>query len=409
MSEKEILVARSGYLDWLFRWKDKRMIKVVSGVRRSGKSTLFTLFRTWLLSHGTSEDQIIAVNFEDLSFEHLCDYKELYAYISAHLVSGKMNYIFLDEIQHVHDFEKAVDSLYIKENCDVYITGSNAWFMSGELATLLTGRYIELKMQPLSFTEFCSGLPEPMNSSSIEERFDYYTENGGFPYTLQLAGRSREIGEYLNGVYSSILLKDIVGRLKVSDVDTLERIIRFLIHNTGSQTSPANIANTLTSSGNKVDQKTVSKYLRGLCDSLLFYEVPRCNIKGKQFLTTQNKYYPVDTGLRRLLIKTTERDAGHLLENIVFLELMRRSDKVYTGQIDSQEIDFITECGSNTAYYQVALTTLDEETLSRELAPLQKVHDSYPKYLLTLDTVFRTADYSGIKKLNVIDWLTGKD
>jgi len=281
--------------------------------------------------------------------------------------------------------------------------------MSGELATLLTGRYIELKMQPLSFTEFCSGLPEQMNSSSIKERFDYYMENGGFPYTLQLAGRSREIGEYLNGVYSSILLKDIVGRLKVSDVDTLERIIRFLIHNTGSQTSPANIANTLTSSGNKVDQKTVSKYLRGLCDSLLFYEVPRCNIKGKQFLTTQNKYYPVDTGLRRLLIKTTERDAGHLLENIVFLELMRRSDKVYTGQIDSQEIDFITECGSNTAYYQVALTTLDEETLSRELAPLQKVHDSYPKYLLTLDTVFRTADYSGIKKLNVIDWLTGKE
>lgn len=406
MSEKETLVERNGYLAWLIRWKDRRMIKVVSGVRRSGKSTLFTLFRSWLLSHGTAENQIITVNFEDIAFEPLCNYKELYTWISARLVSGKMNYIFLDEIQHVSEYEKAVDSLYIKENCDVYITGSNAWFMSGELATLLTGRYVELKMLPLSFAEFCSGIPEQLRALSAEEKFNYYIENGSFPYILQLTGHERDISEYLGGVYNSILLKDIVRRLKVSDVDTLERIIKFLMHNTGSQTSPANIANTLTSSGNKVDQKTVSRYLRGLCDSLLFYEVPRCNIKRKQFLTTQNKYYPVDTGLRRLLIKTTERDAGHLLENIVFLELMRRSDRVYTGQIDSQEIDFIAEQGNGTSYYQVALTTLDEATLSRELFPLQKIHDSYPKYLLTLDTVFRTADYDGINKLNVIDWLS---
>jgi predicted AAA+ superfamily ATPase len=405
MEEQKTLIGRPDYLNWLLRWKDTQMVKVVSGVRRSGKSTLFSLYRAYLLSHGVSERQIITINFENVEYEQLCDYKKLYEYIKKLLIEKKKNYIFLDEIQHVASFEKAVDSLYIKKNCDLYITGSNGYFMSGELATLLTGRYVELKILPLSFKEFCSGLVAPLKKNTAEEKLNYFIEYGAFPYTLQLQKSTKNISEYLSDLYDSILLKDVVKRLNVADVDTLERVSRFLIHNTGSQSSPATISHTLISAGNHVDQKTVSKYLGGLCDSLLFYKVPQYNIRGKKILTTQNKYYPVDTGFRNLLVKTTSKDAGHLLENIVFLELLRKNESVYTGQIDSEEVDFITVNGKDVAYYQVALSTLSEETLERELLPLQKIKDAYPKYLLTLDTVFKDADYDGIKKMNVIEWL----
>lgn len=318
-----------------------------------------------------------------------------------------MNYIFLDEIQHVAQFEKAVDSLFIKKNCDVYITGSNAYFMSGELATLLAGRYVELKMLPLSFKEFCSGLKGGTTMTNAK-KFDKYLEQSSFPYLMNYNLGRNEVRDYLKDIYNSVLLKDIVSRLRVADVTTLENITKFMLHNIGNLVSPAKITNTLKSQGKSVDQKTVDKYLRGLTDSLMLYEVNRYNLKGKMFLKTNSKYYAVDIGLRNILVKSSESDIGHILENIVFLELKRRGYEVYVGHLDDAEIDFVAQYDGETAYYQVSASTLDENTLKRELAPFKKVNDNYPKYLLTLDEVFATADYDGIKKLNVLDWLLDK-
>lgn len=397
-------IDRNDYLDWLNRWKEKQIIKVVSGVRRCGKSTLFDIYRDYLLQNGVDNTQIMMINFEDIDFEHLKDYRKLYDYINIRILPDKMNYIFLDEVQHVAQFEKAVDSLFLKKNCDVYITGSNAYFMSGELATLLSGRYVELKMLPLSFKEFCSAL-ENRTTLSVRDKFNYYMENGSFPYTAMLEQNSREVKEYLNDIYNSVLLKDIVARLNISDVANLENITKFLMHNIGSKVSPIKIANTLKSAGKSIDPKTVDKYIHGLTDSLLLYEAIRYNIKGKQFLTTQSKYYAVDVGIRNMLVKSKETDTGHILENIVYLELLRRGNKVYVGQLEDSEVDFVAIDTSAVAYYQIAASTLDEETLKRELSPFKKISDNYPKYLLTLDEVFGTANYEGIQKINVLDWL----
>jgi hypothetical protein len=314
-----------------------------------------------------------------------------------------MNYIFLDEIQHVDEFEKAVDSLFLKKNCDVYITGSNAYFLSSELATLLSGRYVELKMLPLSFKEFCLGLD---GNGTKAENFTRYMAMGSFPYTLKFSQNEREAKEYLRDLYNTVLLKDIVKRLKISDVTSLESVTKFMFHNIGSIVSPAKIANTLKSAGKGVDQKTVDKYIKGLCDSLILYEATRYNIKGKGFLSTQSKYYCVDIALRNLLVRGKDSDIGHILENIVFLELKRRGYDVYVGQFEGAEVDFVANNPDGTVYFQVAATALDENVLTRELASLRKISDNYPKYLLTLDDVFGTADYEGIKKVNVIDWLS---
>lgn len=400
-------IDRNDYLDWLIRWKEKQIIKVVSGVRRCGKSTLFEIYRDYLLQNGTDNKQIIMINFEDIDFEHLTDYRILYDYIKTQLAPEKMNYIFLDEVQHVAQFEKAVDSLFLMKNCDVYITGSNAYFMSGELATLLSGRYVELRMLPLSFKEFCSSF-ENMSAYSVRDKFSLYIENGSFPYTAKFEQTGREVKEYLNDIYNSVLLKDIVARLNISDVANLENITKFLFYNIGSKVSPIKIANTLKSAGKSIDQKTVDKYIHGLTDSLLFYEAKRYNIKGKQFLTTQNKYYAVDVAIRNTLVKSRESDTGHILENIVYLELLRRGNKVYTGQLGDGEVDFVAINARAVGYYQIAASTLDEATLVRELAPFKKISDNYPKYLLTLDDVFGTANYEGIQKINVLDWLLGE-
>lgn len=397
-------IERTVYLEWLKNWKEKQIVKVVSGVRRCGKSTLFDIYKDWLVESGTEKNQIIHINFEDIEFEHLFDYHELYSYIKERLIADKMNYIFLDEIQHVNQFEKVVDSLFLKTNCDVYITGSNAYFMSGELATVLTGRYVELKMLPLSFKEFCSGLENPENMSNAQ-KFNLYIEQGSFPYLLKYKRSKNDARDYLRDIYNSVLLKDIVARLKISDVTTLENVTKFLLHNIGSIVSTTKIANTLKSQGKGADQKTIDKYLRGLTDSLMLYEAQRYNLKGKIFLKTNNKYYVVDIGLRNMLVKSSASDIGHILENIVFLELKRRGYDVYVGQLDAGEIDFIAVNGDDISYYQVAATTLDENVLNRELAPFKKVGDNYPKYLLTLDEIFGTADYNGIKKLNVLEWL----
>ncbi len=399
-------IERPEYLEWLKQWKEQQIIKVVSGVRRCGKSTLFEIYKDWLKNSGVRSEQIISINFEDIDFEQLTEYHSLYNHIKERLTPDKMNYIFLDEIQHVPQFEKAVDSLFLKENCDVYITGSNAYFMSGELATLLTGRYVELKMLPLSFKEFCSGLKESQSLNNVQ-KFNLYLKQSSFPYLTKYRNTEREVNNYLRDIYNSVLLKDIVARLKIADVTTLENVAKFLLHNIGNVASVSKIANTLKSQGKGADQKTVDKYLRGLTDSLLLYEAQRYNLKGKMFLSTNSKYYAVDISLRNMLVKGSESDIGHILENIVYLELKRRGCNVYVGQPDDGEIDFVAVKDSEIVYYQVSATVLDENTLKRELAPLRKVQDNYPKYLLTLDEIFGSANYDGIKKINVLDWLLG--
>lgn len=399
-------INRKAYLEWLMRHKDKQLIKVVSGVRRCGKSTLFDIYRDYLQQNGVEEQQIIFLNFEDVEYEELSDYRLLYDYIKMRLLEDRMNYIFLDEIQHVEQFEKAVNSLFLRENCDVYITGSNAYFMSGELATRLSGRYVELKMLPLSFAEFCSGLEEDKQKLSKNEKFNLYIELSSFPYILRYNYGQKETREYLRDIYNTVLLKDIVARLRVSDVSMLENVTKFLLHNIGNRVSPTKIASTLKSQGKSIDQKTVDKYIRGLSDSLMVYETVRYNIKGKQFLTQQNKYYAVDVALRNILVRGKDSDIGHILENIVYLELLRRGYEVSVGQLDDgSEVDFVASGMDSTSYYQVSATTLQEETLKRELAPFRRINDNYPKYLLTLDEVFGTADYEGIQKKNVLDWL----
>ena len=408
-----IRIDRKEYLDFLVKSKDRQIIKVVSGVRRCGKSTLFEIYKDFLLENGVEKNQIISINFEDMDYEELTDYKKLYEYIKSKMIGDKKNYIFLDEIQHVDKFEKVVDSLFIKENTDLYITGSNAYFMSSELATLLSGRYIELKMLPLSFKEYYQAKLEYEKLEQKENRIlktliQYYNEyivNSSFPYTLQLDSDLKNIHEYLSGIYNSVLLKDIVARLKISDVMRLESVVKYIFDNIGNLTSLSKIANTLTSMGRKTDAKTIEKYIRGLTDSLLVHEVSRYNIKGKEFLSTLSKYYVTDLGLRQMISGNRNIDMGHILENIIYLELLRRKGNVYVGQFDKNEIDFVVINSNEIEYYQIALTVLDENALKRELDVFKNIKDNYPKYLITLDDVMVNTDYDGIKVVNALEWL----
>ena len=411
-----IRIDRKEYLDFLVKSKDRQIIKVVSGVRRCGKSTLFEIYKDFLLENGVAKNQIISINFEDMDYEELTDYKKLYEYIKSKMIGDKKNYIFLDEIQHVDKFEKVVDSLFIKENTDLYITGSNAYFMSSELATLLSGRYIELKMLPLSFKEYYQAKLEYEKMEQKENRISktliqYYNEyivNSSFPYTLQLDSDLKNIHEYLSGIYNSVLLKDIVARLKISDVMRLESVVKYIFDNIGNLTSLSKIANTLTSMGRKTDAKTIEKYIRGLTDSLLVHEVSRYNIKGREFLSTLSKYYVADLGLRQMILGNRNIDMGHILENIIYLELLRRKGNIYVGQFDKNEIDFVIVNSNEIEYYQVALTVLDENTLKRELDAFKNIKDNYPKYLITLDDVMVNTDYDGIKVVNALEWLLGE-
>lgn len=400
-------VARDEYLNFLKRNRDKHIIKVVSGVRRSGKSTLFLLFRDYLKKTGVKDNQIINLNFEDMDFEDLLDPEKLYSYIKKKLLPDQMNYIFLDEIQHVHNFEKVADSLFIKDNVDLYITGSNAYFLSGEIATLLTGRYVQLNMLPLSFNEFVQWHRQNNKFTNDQDMFNQYLKSS-FPYTL-FTETDQERIEYLQGIYSTIVLTDIVTRLNIKDVPVLERLIRTLFSNIGSQVTINKITNTLRSNGYKTSNKTIDRYLEGVLDSLLMYEAKRYDIHDHDLLSSNSKYYVVDLGLCRLLLPDHQEDYGHIIENVVYLELLRRFPNVYVGQSGKYEVDFVALNGRNEArYFQVALTTLDENVLKRELRSLQRIGDSYPKYLLTLDTLNKDANYNGIQKMNIIDWLLEK-
>ena len=396
-NEVFIMVQRTQYIEKLKKMKDKKIIKVVSGVRRCGKSTLLVMFRDYLKQCGVQDNQIIALNFEDLACEPLLDYKSLHEYVTERLVPGKMTYVFLDEIQNVPQFQKAVDSLFIKDDVDVYITGSNAQMLSGELATLLSGRYIEISMLPLSFAEYCE-----MVGGDKRQAWNGYFKNGGFPYLATIEDEDIR-RDYLMGIYNSVLLKDVVARKRISDIPLLESVIKFLFANIGSIVSAKKIADSLTSYGRKTTSVTVDNYIDALTGAFVLYKAGRYDVKGKQHLKSLEKYYLVDVGLRRMLLGDKNADIGHILENIVYLELRRRGYTVDIGKVDDKEIDFIAEIGGDKVYYQVAASVIDPATFEREIAPLKKVNDHYPKFIISMDEL--TMSDEGIKQVNVIDFL----
>ena len=400
-----MIIQREQYFNKLKALKDKKIIKVVTGIRRCGKTTLLNIFQDYLRSSGVTDEQIISINFEDLDFEEYRDYKKLYAYLKSRLVSGKMTYIFLDEIQHVEDFPKVVDSLYIKDYVDLYITGSNAYMLSSEIATLISGRYIQIEMLPLSFKEYMISTGDMTNKA---EKYIEYLENSAFPYTIELKDQPEQIKDYLEGIYNTIVLKDIVNRKKITDVMMLKSVLRYVFDNIGNPLSSKKIADTMTRNGRKVDSRTIEKYLEAFMESYIVYKAKRYNIKGKQYLKTLEKYYVVDIGLRYMLLGSRKMDAGHILENIVYLELLHRGYDVYVGKIDTFEVDFVAQNQKGNHYFQVALSVRDEKTLERELRSLYSIKDNYPKYLLTMDDDPKQ-DFDGICKMNARDWLLEND
>ena len=395
------MIERTEYLEELKRWKDKDLIKVITGIRRCGKSTLFQLFIDYLKSTGISNEQIISINLEDADY-NFEDYKQLYDYIKEKIDSKNQYYVFLDEVQNVPMFQKAVDSLYIKKNVDVYITGSNAYLLSGELATLLSGRYIEIKMLPLSFKEYVSAFDD----NNYQQLFLNYMKNGGMPGNISIIkSNPNDLDKYLDGIFSTIVYKDIMARNNINDKMLLESVLKFIFDSIGSPMSTKKISDTLTSKGISTSNHTVEKYITAFIESFLIYKAERFDVKGKNLLARDYKYYVVDQGLRSYLLgKKADSDMGHILENIVYLELLRRGYRVYVGKVDDLEVDFVAESRDGLKYFQVALTVRDEKVLQRELRSLQKTGDHYPKYLLTLDMDLES-DYDGITKINIVDWL----
>ena len=393
-------IPREEYFERLRNLKHKKLIKIVTGIRRCGKSTVLDMFKEELLSNGVDENQIIFINFEDYENKSLRNPESLYNYIKQRLTS-KMNYIFLDEIQRVEDFPEVVDSLYIKDNVDLYLTGSNSSLLSSEIATLISGRYVEIKMLPFSFKEFVKATNQTENLSSA---YRQYVETSSFPYVLELLQTPQEITAYLEGIYNTILVKDIIDRKKIADSNVLKSVTQFLFDNIGSELSSKKIADTLTSNGRKSDSKTIEKYVTSLEESFIVYRANRYNIKGKEYLKSLEKYYVADIGLRNFMLGKKSMDVGHILENVIYLELLRRGYSVYIGKIDDMEIDFVAQNQHGNTYIQVAATVRDENTLKRELRSLQAVKDNYPKILLTLDDD-PEADYDGIIRKNALDWL----
>lgn len=391
------MIVRQTYLEKLKLMRDKKIIKVITGVRRSGKSTLLEMYRDFLVSSGVHPSCCQYINFEDLRWESLKDYHALYNHILENLSPNEKNYIFLDEIQIVPEFQKAINSLFLRDDVDIYITGSNAYLLSGELSTLLSGRYIELSILPLSFKEYWE-----LVGGDKKTAFNKYYLNGGFPYAATIDNKEVRL-EYFRGIFNTVLLKDIVERKRISDVKLLEDVIRFLFDNIGNIVSTKKIADTLNSNGRRTTSGTIDNYIRALKDAFILYEANRYDIKSKEFLKSLEKYYIVDIGLRNLLLGERTCDIGHILENIVYLELLRRGYQVSIGKLDLLEVDFIAQKEDKRIYYQVSASVLDEKTYEREFAPLKKINDSYPKYVLTLDEFPMGED--GIEQKNIIDFL----
>ena len=404
-------INRDHYLSILKNFKDQQIIKVITGIRRCGKSTLLEIYRDYLRDSMVEESQIISINFEDADYEKLLDRRKLYDYIKTRLVKGKKTYVFLDEIQNVNEFEKTVDSLFINKDVDLYITGSNAYLLSSELATLLTGRYIEIKMLPLSFKEYVSAFKD---KTDLSRKFRNYLRYSSFPQAVELYKVNPEnITLFLDGIYHTILLKDVMQRKGITDKNVLEKVTKYLYDNIGNRTSIKSISDNIEGVEKNSSYNTIANYIDALIDSYLIFKANRYDIKGREFLKTQEKYYAVDIGLRYYMLgQSSAKDMGHILENVVYLELLRRGYEVYIGKYDELEVDFVAKKPENTVYYQVALTTRTEENakntiLDRELAPLKRINDNYPKYILTLDDDL-DADFDGIKKINVLDWLLEK-
>ena len=397
-------IERGEYLSKLKKFRDKKLIKVVTGIRRCGKSTLMEIYRDWLINQGVSSERIVFISFEDYDYFSLRDPQNLYGYVKDRLSETEMTYLFFDEIQHVKDFPDVVNSLNLKPNTDIYLTGSNAYMLSSELATLLSGRYVEISMLPLSFKEYVVAIG---GQNSLQDSYNQYVTDSSFPYTLELES-SDEISDYLNAVYNTIVVKDIMTRQKIQDVTMLESVIRFAADNIGNILSTKRIADLMTAEGRKIDQKTVEKYMHAFCETFFLYEAKRYNIKGKQLLKSLSKYYLVDIGLRRMLLGSRGFDVGRVLENEVYLELLHRHSQVYVGKNDQLEVDFVTINTDGLAYYQVAATVRDSATLERELASLRNIDDHYPKYLLTLDDD-PDSDYDGIIRTNALRWMVNEE
>lgn len=403
------MVKRMGYLNELKKWQDKDVIKVVTGIRRCGKSTLLTLFQEELKQNGVSEDQILSLNFENIAYEDLLDYKALYQYIAERLHKTKTTYVFLDEIQMVPDFQKTVDSLYIQKNIDLYIAGSNAYLLSGELATLLSGRYVEINLLPLSFAEYAE-----IKGKGDDATFAEYMRWGGLPYIALLNEAPEQADTYLEGIYNTIVVKDVElrqsrrksdpNKRKVTDITLLKNIARFLAGSVGSPVSVKKIADYITSSGRRVSQSTINDYVEALIEPYVFYPAERFDLVGKQLLKQNQKLYIVDLGLRRHLLARREYDLGFSLENTVYLELIRRGFTVNIGKIGNTEIDFVARKNERTFYYQVTASMTEKSMFDREMAPLRAISDNYPKVVLTLDR-FTLGDYDGIEVINAVDWL----
>jgi hypothetical protein len=395
---------RNHYLDQLIQFRDKKLIKVVTGVRRSGKSTLLSLFENHLITSGVDRKHIIRMNFESFEFDEINTYKELQAYINKRILdSNEKYYIILDEVQQVSSWERAINSCLVDANVDIYITGSNAYLLSSELATLLSGRYIEIKMQPLSFREYLDFL-EADEEISLHDKFNQYLQYGGLPTIIELLDSPATIGPFLEGIYNTVLMKDVIERNGVRDATLLESILKFIAANIGCIVSTKKISDYLTSSGRKTTSDTIDNYLKMLEDAFIIYRANRYDLKGKMFLKTLEKYYFVDMGIRNRLTGLRDTDYGHVLENIVYLELLRRGYEVTIGKIGSFEVDFVASKMNEKCYYQVSATIMDEKTRERELRPLESISDNYPKYILTMDqTIFN--DYSGIRVKNIIDFL----
>ena len=398
-----MIIERKEYLNKLITWKDKQLIKIVTGVRRCGKSVLLKMYQDYLINNGVKESQIVTINFEDLDYEELTNYKKLDNYLKEKLIPNKMTYIFLDEIQNVDQFPKVLDSFYIKDNVDIYVTGSNAHMLSSEIATMISGRYIQIEMLPLSFKEYMESTGN-MNDRGI--KYTEYLQNSSFPYALQLKNQPDEIRDYLEGIYNTIVVKDIVHRKNITDTMMLKNILKFVFDNIGNPLSSKKISDTMTSLGRKINSRTVEKYLEAFSESYIIYPAKRYNIKGKEYLKSLEKYYIVDIGMRYMLLGSKMMDTGHILENVVYLELLRRGYDVYVGKIDNYEVNFVAQNHKGTIYYQVALIVRDEKTLQRELRPLQAIRDHYPKVILTMDED-PEIQYDGIRRINARDWLLG--
>ena len=407
------MVKRNAYLEQLRKWRDQRVIKAITGIRRCGKSTLLDMFREDLRAQGVVEDRIVSVNFEELEYEELLDYRALYNYVKQRLHKTETTYVFLDEIQQVENFQKAVDSLYVKANVDVYITGSNAYLLSGELATLLSGRYVEINMLPLSFAEYC----ELKAGGDPEALFADYMKYGGLPYVASLDNNADMIDTYLEGIYNTIIVKDLEERQrrkeqdpnkrKITDVALLKNISKFLASSVGNPISVKSIADYLTSGGRKISQNTVDDYVNALVEPYIFYPAERYDVLGKQLLKKNQKMYMVDLGLRRHLLARQRYDLGFSLENIVFFELIRRGYRVNIGKVGAAEIDFVATKNGEVQYYQVTASMVEESTFEREMAPLRCINDNYAKTVITLDR-FTLGNYEGIKVVSAIDWLLNK-